>query len=214
MPSYCCSSSDFLQSHYTVLLSSFLLPFSCTSWCCCSLPCISQILRVQIVSFSVLSFCRTDQEFLQWSRVFSSDDVCQGSHWPFNCCRVEGGDHWLKVCVFIVHDGERCKFATYHSLEGFQHIGIFQLFEVKLESCVFGLADSFPVKLEDLWKRQHHWRHMEHKDRKSCRETPGTNTRNGQVQMEHPWTLWNGMEELRPNNNRGRTQGFLQWKRE
>ena len=37
MPSYCCSSSDFLQSHYTVLLSSFLLPFSCTSWCCCSL---------------------------------------------------------------------------------------------------------------------------------------------------------------------------------
>ena len=27
MPSYCCSSSDFLQSHYTVLLSSFLLSF-------------------------------------------------------------------------------------------------------------------------------------------------------------------------------------------
>ena len=40
MPSYCCSSSDFLQSHYTVPLSSFLLPFSCTSWSCCSLPCI------------------------------------------------------------------------------------------------------------------------------------------------------------------------------
>ena len=29
-PSYCCSSPDFLQSHYTVL-SRFLLPFSCTS---------------------------------------------------------------------------------------------------------------------------------------------------------------------------------------
>ena len=27
MLSYCCSFSDFLQSHYTVLLSSFLLPF-------------------------------------------------------------------------------------------------------------------------------------------------------------------------------------------
>ena len=74
MPCYCCSSSDFLQSHYTVLLSSFLLPFSCTSWCCCSLPCISQSLQAQIFSFSVLSFCCTDQEFLQWSRVFSSDD--------------------------------------------------------------------------------------------------------------------------------------------
>ena len=34
-------------------------------------------------SFSVFSFCRTDQEFLQLSRVFSSDDVCQGSHWLF-----------------------------------------------------------------------------------------------------------------------------------
>ena len=35
-------------------------------------------------------------------------------------------------------------------------------------------------------------RHMEHKeskDAKSCRETPGTNTQNGHIQMEHPWTL-------------------------
>ena len=42
------------QSHYTVLLSSFLLPFSCIFKCCCSLPCISQILQAQIFSFSVL----------------------------------------------------------------------------------------------------------------------------------------------------------------
>ena len=34
--------------------------------------------------------------------------------------------------------------------------------------------------------QHHHW-HLEHKDTKSCRETSGTNTRNGQ--MEHPWTL-------------------------
>ena len=31
MHSYCCSCSDFLQSHYTVLLSNFLLPFARTS---------------------------------------------------------------------------------------------------------------------------------------------------------------------------------------
>ena len=34
MPSYWCSSSDFLQSHYTVLMTSFFVvffPFSCTS---------------------------------------------------------------------------------------------------------------------------------------------------------------------------------------
>ncbi len=43
--------------------------------------------------------------------------------------------------------------------------------------------------IEDSRKRQHHHRHLEHKDTKTCRETSGTNTRNGQVQMEHPWTL-------------------------
>ena len=43
--------------------------------------------------------------------------------------------------------------------------------------------------IEDSWKRQHHQGHMECKDTKSCRETPGLNTRNGQVQMVHPWIL-------------------------
>ena len=43
--------------------------------------------------------------------------------------------------------------------------------------------------IKDSWKTQHHRKHMDYKDTKSCRETPGTNTRNGQVQMEHPWTL-------------------------
>ena len=86
MPSYCCSSSDFLQSHCSVLLSSFLLPFSRTSWCCCSFPCISQILRARIFSFSVLFFCRADQECLQWSRVFlltmfAKDLTGCFSHW-------------------------------------------------------------------------------------------------------------------------------------
>ena len=43
--------------------------------------------------------------------------------------------------------------------------------------------------IEDSRKRQHHHWHMEHKDTKSCRETPGTNTRNGQVHVDHSWTL-------------------------
>ena len=34
------------------------------------------------------------------------------------------------------------------SVEGFQHVEIFQLFEVKLESCVFWLADFFQAKAE------------------------------------------------------------------
>ena len=61
----------------------------------------------------------------------------------FSHCCVEGGDHGVYVCIFVAHDGERCKPPAYHSLEGFQHVGIFQLFEVKLESCVFWLADFF-----------------------------------------------------------------------
>ena len=36
--------------------------------------------------------------------------------------------------------------------------------------------------------------------------------KNEQVHMEHPWTLWNEMEELWRNSNRG-TPGFPQWKR-
>ena len=38
--------------------------------------------------------------------------------------------------------------------------------------------------IKDLWTRQHHHRHLEHEDTKSCRKTSGTNTRNRQVQME------------------------------
>ena len=50
--------------------------------------------------FSVLSFCHTDQEFLQWPRGFSSDNVCQGSHWLFQtqlCWRC-----WLlNPCLYL-----------------------------------------------------------------------------------------------------------------
>ena len=59
-----------------------------------------------------------------------------------HCC-VESGDHCIYVCIVIAHDGERNKLPAYLSLVGFQHIEIFQLFEVKLEFCVFWLADSF-----------------------------------------------------------------------
>ena len=75
--------------------------------------------------------------------------------------------------------------------------------------------------IEDSRKRHHH-RHLELKDTKSCRETSGTNTQNGE------WTSldsvkWDGrtlakqlqLKDTRFSSvdNRGRTQGFLQWKR-
>ena len=59
-----------------------------------------------------------------------------------HCC-VEGSDRWIHVCILIVYDGERCKLPAYHSLEGFQHTGIFQLSEVKLRLVRFGLLILF-----------------------------------------------------------------------
>ena len=152
MPSYCCSSSDFLQSHYTVLLSSFLLPFSRISWCCCSLPCIPHILQVQIVGFFF-----SLSSLLLWYRSRISA-VTQG--FLFSQClpRISlavSVTAVLKIVItesksffLIIHDGERCKLPAHHSLEGFHHIRIFQLFEVRLESCVFWLADSSQAKVE------------------------------------------------------------------
>ena len=62
-----CSSLNFLQTHYTVLLSSFCFVLFCflpTSWYC-SLPCVSQDLHVRIFVFSVISFCCTNQEYMR-----------------------------------------------------------------------------------------------------------------------------------------------------
>ena len=57
--------------------------------------------------------------------------------------------------------------------------------------------------IKDSLKRQQHHRHMEHKDNKSCRETPETNTQNGQVQTEHP-----GLCEMRWKNFGETTTGM------
>ena len=147
MPSYCCSSSGIIQSHYTVLLSSFLLPFSCTSWCYCSPPCISNSEGLDFLFLCSLLFSHGSKlsaitQGFSLLTMFAKDLTGCFSH----CC-VEGGDHWIQVCN-IIRDGERCKLPAYHSLEVFQHIGIFQLFEVKFESCVFWLAISFQMKVE------------------------------------------------------------------
>ena len=69
--------------------------------------CISQILQAQIFSFSVHAFCRTDQKFQQWSRVFLLMMFAKDLTGCFSYCCVEGGDHWIHVCISIIHDGER-----------------------------------------------------------------------------------------------------------
>ena len=93
--------------HFLLFLRSFrfksvLSPFS---------PFVAQI----------KTFCSNSGFFLL--TMFAKDLTGCFSH----CC-LEGGYHWIQVCIFILHDGERCKLPAYHSLEGFKHIGIFWLF--------------------------------------------------------------------------------------
>ena len=95
-------------------------------------------LRGQTWVLRVLFFCLFFCCCCCFLIMFAKDLTCCFSH----CC-VEGGYHWIYVCIFVANDGERCKLPAYHSLEGFQHVGIFQLFQVKLESCVFWLAVFF-----------------------------------------------------------------------
>ena len=46
-----------------------------------------------------------------------------------------------------------------------------------------------------MWKREHHHRHMEHKDSKSCRETSETNTE----MNRYRWNIL-GLSEMRRKN--------------
>ena len=84
MPSCCCSSFEFPQSHYTVLLSSFPFPLSCTTWCCCSLPCLFLgSFRFESFLSQFSPFVEQIKNFLPWPRAWFSNDVCQGSHRQF-----------------------------------------------------------------------------------------------------------------------------------
>ena len=122
MPSYCFSSSDFLYSQYTVLLSGFLLSFwyllmSFFTSMYFSDPSGSNLF---FLSSLLLSYRSSISAVTQG--LFSSDDVYQGSNWLFQsllCWRWS-----LNPCLYL--HCERCKLPAYHSLEGFQHIGIFQ----------------------------------------------------------------------------------------
>ena len=77
----------------------------------------------------IKNFCR-DAGFLLLT-MFANDLTGCFSH----CC-VGGGDHRIYVCICVAHDGQRCKPPAYHSLEGFQHVGIFQLFQDRSGKCL------------------------------------------------------------------------------
>ena len=94
----------------------FFCLFLCTSWCCCSPPCISQILQVQIFSFSVLSFCLIDQKFLHAWPDFSKAPLtimaCSIPLFEYLCCKVfwchENSPYmtWLNHLVVLLMECE------------------------------------------------------------------------------------------------------------
>ena len=61
----------------------------------------------------------------------------------FNHCCVESGDHWIQVCVFIVHDGERCKLPTCNSWKVSNTLGSFSFLRSNLSLVCFGLLILF-----------------------------------------------------------------------
>ena len=115
--------------------------------CTCILTSVlrkKKFLQVRICSFSVLSFCSTDQEFLQWPTGFSSYNAFQGSHWLFQSLLCWRWWSWNPcLYLFIVHDGERCKLPAYHNT-----LGSFSFSRSNLSLSALWFADSFQTK----WK--------------------------------------------------------------
>ena len=66
----------------------------------------------------------------------------------FSHCCVEGGDHWVHVCIFIVHDGERCNHPAYHCLEVSNTLGSFISSRSDLSFVCFGLLILFRRRWE------------------------------------------------------------------
>ena len=147
MPSYHCSSSYFRQSLTTVFSYLALL-------CLFRTPLYVDV-RFPVFPSGSIFFFLSSLLLSRRSRISAVTQVLffwrclpRISLGCFRYCCVEGGDHWICVCNFIVNDGERCKFSAYNSLEDFQHNEIFRLFEVQLESCVFLRANLFQTNAE------------------------------------------------------------------
>ena len=147
-----CSSTSFawLVFFFGVLLWGSMIHKHTVRWmwqgsasvvsckCCCCLCYPGGYLRLgTLISYS-------------WAQVLEACDCLKLLSICFDLCVVTTGVvcHQLGLLGKVSHDGERCIIPAYHSLEGFQHIGIFQLFVVKLEACVFWLADFFQAKVE------------------------------------------------------------------
>ena len=145
MPFYCCSSANFLL-HCSPIQFSFAFFVHLLMLLFTSLYCSDPLGSNLFFHSSLLLSHRSRISAV--TRGFFLTMFAKDLTGCLSQCCVEGGDHWTHVCFVTIHDGERCKLTAYHSLESFQHTGIFQPFEIRLESSVFWLPDSFRTKVE------------------------------------------------------------------
>ena len=109
--------------------------------------------------------------------------VPQWTQWP----HVWPGERWALVRLYFAHDSpcDENK-QPYHAGSVVAQVNKDHAFR-----CTPGWRCQvyYWCIIKDLWKRQHHHRHMEHKD----------NTQNGQVQLEHPLdsVKWDGRTLLK-----------------
>ena len=61
-----------------------------------------------------------------------------------HCC-VESVDQCFHVCTISVQNSERCKFSSYHCVEGFCYFGVLQLLKVKFDPGVVEFLDPLQV---------------------------------------------------------------------
>ena len=81
-------------------------------------------------------------------KVFSSsDNVCQDLTGCFSHCCVEG-DHWIYLCIFVIHDGERWKLPACYSLKDSTILGSFSFSRSNLCLVCFGLLILFQAKAD------------------------------------------------------------------
>ena len=61
-----------------------------------------------------------------------------------HCC-VEGVDQRFHVCTVSVQNGERCKFPSYHCMEGLCYVGVLKLLKVKFDPGVAEFLDPLQM---------------------------------------------------------------------
>ena len=142
------------QSHYTVLLSSLFRLFHAPPDVVFHFLAFLRSFRFESFLSQFSSFVAQIKNFCSYPRYFLLTMLPRISLAASVTAvlKVMIIESMSESSLFMMLRG--ANFPPIDSLEGFQRIGISQLFEVKLQSCVFWLADPFQTKVEGLHQQE------------------------------------------------------------